>query len=175
MSTLSVIKDITVYLGVIAFVTWQWVCVRQIKWRKVSWRPPGWVFQLAWTLIYAFLSTVWLLVIYTGDELAHPPEYFSAIFALLVTHLLLNKLWSYFASERNDGWAFATAVLMLLTCITILVFLGLVDLWLAFGLLMPNALWLLVALYFNGRFLRLGKTMVYGPGEPLRRRGVESL
>jgi len=46
------------------------------------------------------------------------------------------------------------------------VMLGLARAWLAFGLLVPNALWLTYALYLNGRFVfGLRKTMVLQPGE----------
>jgi len=170
--TIDVLRDITLYIGVIACVFVQFVCVRTLRWRDAPWRPGKRVFVTVWIILYALISATWLIVLYTGDDTAHAPAYYIAFYALLLTHLLLNKAWTWIVSlVKYDVLAFVVALLMLATAVAMLVMLALVQSWVAFGLMIPNALWVAVAVYLNGRYtFSLRQSMIVPRKQPQRQR-----
>jgi len=117
---------------------------------KPALTPPGWVFGLVWTLLYAMMGTAaWLVWRTLGVSDAFVP------LGLFLGQLALNALWSYlFFGLQRPGLAF----------------LGIVALWLAILatsmafwrshppaglLLLPYLIWVSFATYLNFQFWRL--------------------
>ena len=168
MSIVETLKDVTIYGGIISFVLWQWSRMGTYKWRtdaNVPLQPPGWVFALAWTVLYGLISASWIIALYrfVGSDTD------VAIYALYVANIVLNKLWTVVAGDYGSSvWAFPIIILILGSGTAIAVLLGVQSLWLSFGLFLPYVLWLAVATYWNWYYaFKLGESMVVPVHKPL--------
>ncbi len=108
--------------------------------------PQGWVFGVAWTILYAILGVALFMVI-ANDRTRQSK---TKAYLLFLAQMVLNALWSYlFFGAHLVGAALVVLVLLIL-----------VSLWMsrAFGqitrgagyVVWPYIIWLLFALYLNG-------------------------
>ena len=107
--------------------------------------PPGWVFGVAWTILYFLLGWALYLVIVHARKHA---EKISA-YVLFGIQLILNGLWSYvFFGAHLAGWA-----------LVVLLGLFIISAWMArvffdidrrtVWLILPYLLWMMFAFYMN--------------------------
>lgn len=135
------------------------------KMRYIRFAPPGWLFGVAWFVLYGLITAAAFL--YFGPTQGYETsQYYLAAYIVLFVNIVLNKFWSVlFFDQRRIGWALAVAVVLLLSAIAVVVLFGLTQAWTPFGLFMPYPLWLIVALYLNAVWLRAPKVeMVPGDG-----------
>ena len=112
---------------------------------KSALTPPGWVFSVAWTVLYAMLG----LALYLGIKSARGAKSKLRAYILFGGQLLLNACWSLVFFGLHFP-AFGLIVLMLLF---------IVSAWMArvFGgidrraayLVIPYLLWMMFAFYMN--------------------------
>ncbi|WP_404711370.1 TspO/MBR family protein [Sphingomonas sp. MMS24-J13] len=112
--------------------------------------PPGWVFPIAWTTLYALMGFA------LGDVLAAPPSAARrTALGLFALQLLLNLAWSsIFFGAHRVGLALATIFAIDIVVIaTILAFRRVRPC--AALLLIPYPCWLVLATALNWSILRL--------------------
>ena len=116
---------------------------------KPVFAPPGWLFPVAWTLLYATMALSMWLVLRAGG-----PERFIML-GLYIAQLAVNLFWPYlFFMQQALGLAFFWLVLLwLLTAIMLYQF------WkvqrIAGYLLIPYQLWLTFAAVLNFTIAKL--------------------
>lgn len=123
---------------------------------KIACSPPGWLFGVAWTILFALIATSAFMYSRNYDE---NNDYYISVIVLLVVNIFLNKLWSlvFFDNEQSRvGLALFIALGMFATEIAILVLMGLTAAWTEFGLFAPYAVWTLFAIYLNLQWYRKG-------------------
>jgi len=111
--------------------------------------PPGWVFGVAWTILYILMGISVGLVIASEAATRRLALHVFAI------QLLLNLVWSpiFFGLHKVDLALVTIVVLAIFVAITILLFWGIRRL--AALLLLPYLAWLLFATELNLMILRL--------------------
>ena len=107
--------------------------------------PDGWVFALAWTVLYFILGIALYLIIVDKTKLSKVKPY-----SLFAAQIVFNALWTYLFFGFNLT-GIALIVLLVLIGITI---------WMmqsfnkiskpAYYLVWPYIIWLIFALYLNG-------------------------
>ena len=116
---------------------------------KPSFAPPGWVFPVAWTLLYAAMATsMWLVLRQNGRDR-------FILLGLYVAQLAVNLFWPYlFFVQQALGLAF-----FWLTLLWMLAAIMLHQFWreqrFAGYLLIPYQLWLTFAAVLNFTIARL--------------------
>ena len=107
--------------------------------------PPGWVFSVAWTILYILLGIALYLVIRAARAYANKPR----AYILFAIQMVLNGLWSYmFFGAHLPG--FALLILMVLFLASILMARVFDDInRSAAYLIIPYILWLMFAFYMN--------------------------
>jgi len=115
--------------------------------------PPGWVFSVAWTILY-FLIGLALFFVMQTDNMDRRYNKTNA-YVLFAINLVLNTLWSFvfFGAEMPSV---ALLVLVLLIGTVILMMreffrINNVTIW----LLLPYLLWLFFAFYLNAMIIYL--------------------
>lgn len=108
--------------------------------------PDGWVFGVAWTILYALLGISLYLVMRSSRTRNSK----SSAYLLFVTQMALNALWTYMFFGLH----------MIFGGVIVLVLLIAVSIWMArvfyqfsrgaSWLVWPYILWMLFALYLNG-------------------------
>jgi translocator protein len=69
-----------------------------ISLNKPAWTPPGWLFPIAWTILYVMIAVAGWLAWKAGG--------FGSAVAIWTVGLALNALWSYVMFGRHEiGWA----------------------------------------------------------------------
>lgn len=180
--------DVGVLTAVYVFVHWQTTSKSAASGQSSAWyrrgarrirskggcAPPGWLFGVAWWLLYKLITAA-LFIAYR--EFPDTKWTYLAIFVTASVNVLLNKQWSaLFWDWGYTGWSLVVAVLMLLSSVLVLIFVGLTrpeaPLWgLVFGLYVPYPLWLVVAIYLNTWWYREGiSTALTTNGEPIASR-----
>jgi tryptophan-rich sensory protein len=106
--------------------------------------PPGWVFPVAWAILYILLGLALAMVLHARGARGRP----SAI-AFFLVQLALNYSWSpIFFAAHKVGAAFVVILAMItLTIVTALLFARIRPL--AALLLLPYLAWLLFAAALN--------------------------
>ncbi len=113
--------------------------------------PNGWVFSIAWLILYTLLGIALYLIMRSGKT--HQNK--ATAYTLFIVQMILNTLWSYlFFGLHMVGWA--------MICVVALV--G-VAFWMAIAfkpisraasfLVWPYVAWLIFAAYLNGTILIL--------------------
>lgn len=113
--------------------------------------PNGWVFSIAWIILYTLLGVALFLVMKSSK----PRKSKSVPYALFISQMCLNALWSYlFFGLHMVGGAFIALVTLLMVAI-----------WMAGSfrsisrgasyLVWPYIVWLFFALYLNGAIIML--------------------
>ena len=112
---------------------------------KAPWTPPGWVFGFAWTTIMLFFSIYLAFLFLKRNDLP--------LKILFFIQVILNISWNYFFF--NIHWVkFAMFILISLTVVVyVFLFAFRKELkWLSL-LILPYAIWLLVACSLNLYFI----------------------
>ena len=113
--------------------------------------PNGWVFSIAWLILYTLLGIALYLIMRSGKTRQNK----ATAYTLFIVQMILNTLWSYlFFGLHMVGWA--------MICVVALV--G-VAFWMAIAfkpisrvasyLVWPYVAWLIFAAYLNGTILIL--------------------
>ena len=113
--------------------------------------PDGWVFGVAWTILYALLGIA-LFLIMNNTKTRHSK---TKAYVLFVAQLILNFLWTYL---------FFGLHMIVASVLCLVVLLG-ISIWMAIAfkpisksasyLVWPYVIWLCFALYLNGTILLL--------------------
>ncbi len=113
--------------------------------------PDGWVFGVAWTILYTLLGIALFLVM--KNEKSRQNK--SKAYVLFAAQMGLNALWTYLFFGLN----FVGAALLCLVALIV------ISIWMAvafkpfsraaYYLIWPYIAWLLFALYLNGTILLL--------------------
>lgn len=116
---------------------------------KPVFAPPGWLFPIAWTLLYAAMATaIWFVLRAQGRDR-------FILLGLYVAQLAVNLLWPYlFFVQQSLGLAFFWLLLLwLLAAIMLYQFFR--ESKVAGWLLVPYQLWLTFAAVLNFCIARL--------------------
>ena len=118
---------------------------------KPAFAPPGWVFPVAWTLLYAAMATAMWLVLRTKVS-----ERFILL-GLYMAQLAVNLFWPYlFFVQQALGLAFFWLILLwMLACILLYQIFRVQRI--AGYLLIPYQLWLTFAGVLNFSIARLNQ------------------
>lgn len=113
--------------------------------------PVGWVFGVAWTILYALLGIA-LFLIMNNTKTRHSK---TKAYVLFVAQLILNFLWTYLFFGLHMIGASVLCLVVLLG----------ISIWMAIAfkpisksasyLVWPYVIWLCFALYLNGTILLL--------------------
>jgi len=117
---------------------------------KSALTPPGYVFSVAWTILYILMAISVFLYIKGGINK-------EKTFALWVfgIQLILNLLWSpIFFGLHNVYLAFGIILLLLILVLWVIVLFHKTSKTAAY-LLVPYFLWLIFAAYLNFEIIRL--------------------
>ena len=113
--------------------------------------PPGWVFSVAWTVIYMCAMACALIVWRTFVR----DWRFYSIMSLFVLNACLNVLWTYlFFTNHLALYALIDAMALLATTWALIILVIPTSLVCA-GLLLPYGLWLFLAVYLNWQFMMI--------------------
>ncbi len=113
--------------------------------------PPGWVFPVAWTILYLLMGVALFVVVRRANIVAEAP----AALAIFALQLVLNGLWSwlFFGLQRPGLAFFEISVLWCLILASVVLF------WrisvLAGALLIPYLVWVGFASWLNFGLWRL--------------------
>lgn len=118
---------------------------------KASLNPAGWVFGVAWTILYALLGIALFLII-ADKETRHKKTLAYWLFAI---NLFFNALWSYvfFGLQMTSAGLLVIAVLIFISIWLMRSFLKINKT--AGYLILPYILWLCFAFYLNGMVVYL--------------------
>lgn len=109
---------------------------------KPALQPPGIVFSIVWTVLYALIAVSLILISLKGT----PPKMTLWLHA---ANGLLNVLWTYtFFRLHNPGGALLVLLLLILTAILLYANVRKANAAAAY-LLIPYLVWLAFALYLN--------------------------
>ena len=111
---------------------------------KPSFMPPGWLFGVAWTILYVLMGTA-IAVVINARGAAHRGQ----AIMLFIAQLLLNLAWSplFFAAHQVTYALWLIVALTLLTALTVVRFFQVRTL--AGVLMLPYLAWLLFASALN--------------------------
>lgn len=114
--------------------------------------PDGWVFGVAWTILYALIGIALFLVMNTMGRGAAIKRRAYVLFGV---QMVLNALWTYlFFGAHMAVVAFAVILALIFTTIRMMRSFFAVNRAAAY-LLIPYIAWLLFATYLNGAILYL--------------------
>lgn len=113
--------------------------------------PEGWVFSVAWTILYFLIGLALFFVMKTHDE--HYSK--NSAYILFAINIILNTFWSFaFFGAEMPGVA-----LLILTALIVAVIFMAREFYrinkVSFWLLVPYILWLFFAFYLNGMIIYL--------------------
>ena len=108
--------------------------------------PDGWVFGVAWTILYTLLGiALFLIMNNTKTRLSKTKAY-----VLFIAQMILNALWTYlFFGLHMVGAAIACLVALIVVSIWMLVVFKPIS-KMASYLVWPYVIWMCFALYLNG-------------------------
>lgn len=108
--------------------------------------PDGWVFGVAWTILYTLLGiALFLIMNNTKTRLSKTKAY-----VLFIAQMVLNALWTYlFFGVHMVGAAIACLVALIVVSIWMLVVFKPIS-KIASYLVWPYVIWMCFALYLNG-------------------------
>lgn len=116
--------------------------------RPITLAPPGWLFGIAWSILYGLIAATGYLFERNNSTTYHA----VAILVLIIVNVGLNKVWSllFFGMERT-GASLLIAVLLEATGITALILMAITGghAWLPFALYVPYVIWLGLATWLN--------------------------
>ena len=115
--------------------------------------PPGWVFSVAWTVLYFMIGLALFLIMQTNFRGIGYTK--TVAYWLFAVNLVLNTLWSFvfFGAQMPEF-----ALLVLVALIVTVIFMAREFFRIntaAFWLVVPYILWLFFAFYLNGMIIYL--------------------
>lgn len=114
--------------------------------------PDGWVFGVAWTVLYALTGLALFLVINTSLRGTSGK---GRSYALFGAQMVLNALWTYlFFGAHMAGVAFAVIIALIVVAVWMMRSFLSINRSAAY-LLIPYVAWLIFAAYLNGTILYL--------------------
>jgi len=117
---------------------------------KPALMPPGWIFAVAWTILYVLMALAFAMVLHARGARLRAPA-----IILFIVQLLLNLLWSplFFRAHQVGDALVLILVLLLVAAVTTKLFWRIRR---AAGImLLPYLLWLAFASYLNFEIGRL--------------------
>lgn len=115
--------------------------------------PPGWVFPVAWTILYFLIGLALFMVMQSDTTKKYHTK--AMAYWLFVINLILNTVWSFvFFGAQMPG----VALLVLLALIITVIFMAREFFRInqaAFWLIVPYILWLFFAFYLNAMIIIL--------------------
>ena len=113
---------------------------------KSALTPAGWVFGVAWGILYLLLGIALFLVINNTRTRVNK----GRAYTLFVIQMILNALWSYvFFGANLMGFALITLSALLVVAVLMARSFWQISVG-AFWLTVPYIAWLIFALYLNG-------------------------
>lgn len=114
--------------------------------------PDGWVFGVAWTVLYALMGIALFLVINTTGRNDTLKRRAYVWFGL---QMVLNALWTYmFFGAHLIGWSFAVIIALIMVTTRMMRSFFAINRSAAY-LLIPYVAWLMFAIYLNGAIMLL--------------------
>ena len=105
--------------------------------------PPGWVFPIAWTILYLLMGIALLLILKSHHQ------YKVGAVALFISQLIMNYYWSpVFFVEQDYTKAFVVLLLMMTTTVILTFVTWRINKWAAL-MLVPYICWMSFAAYLN--------------------------
>lgn len=113
--------------------------------------PDGWVFGVAWTILYTLLGVALFLVMNNEKKRQNKPK----AYVLFAAQMGLNALWTYlFFGLHFVGGALITLVALIVVSMWMAGVFRTFNRWASY-LVWPYIAWLLFATYLNGTILWL--------------------
>lgn len=107
--------------------------------------PPGWVFPVVWTILYALMGISAFLIYHSDGE----PVRVKSALRTYVLQLIVNFSWSIFFFRFEALWA-SVAVIAILIILVIAMIVKFAKIRPAAALInIPHLVWLLFAAYLN--------------------------
>lgn len=107
--------------------------------------PPGWLFSVAWTILYILLGIALYLVI----KAVHAKTSKLIAYVLFGTQMVLNGLWSYmFFGVHLPSFALVTLLVLFIVSIWMARVFDGIDKRAGY-LVIPYILWMMFAFYMN--------------------------
>ena len=107
--------------------------------------PPGWVFSVAWTILYILLGWALYLIIQSDKN----KRYKMRAYTLFTIQLVLNGLWSYiFFGAHLPAFALVTLLVLFLVASWMARVFDSISRPAAY-LVIPYLLWMMFAFYMN--------------------------
>lgn len=107
--------------------------------------PPGWVFSVAWTILYILLGVALYLVIRVTRRGVNK----MLAYTLFAAQLVLNGLWSYmFFGAHLPAFALVNLLVLFVVAIWMARVFDSIDKWAGY-LVIPYILWMMFAFYLN--------------------------
>ena len=115
--------------------------------------PAGWVFSVAWTILYFLLGLALFFVMQKHNNDNRYDK--TSAYVLFVINLVFNTLWSYaFFGVQSPEIALLVLTALIITVVFMMrAFLRISKV--AFWLTVPYILWLMFAFYLNGMIIYL--------------------
>lgn len=114
--------------------------------------PDGWVFGVAWTVLYALIGIALYMIMRSAPRVQRGK---SAAYASFAVQMVLNALWTYLFFGLHVV-APAFIVIVALIVVTMLMMRAFAKIHRRAGyFIVPYLLWLLFAAYLNGAILFL--------------------
>lgn len=115
--------------------------------------PPGWVFSVAWSILYFLIGLALFFVMQADSSFSRYNK--TRAYILFAINLVLNTLWSFvfFGAQMPE-----VAFLVLIALIVIAILMAREFLRInqaSFWLVLPYVLWLFFALYLNWMIIYL--------------------
>jgi len=107
--------------------------------------PPGWVFSVAWTILYILLGVALYLVIRVTRRGVNK----MLAYTLFTAQLVLNGLWSYmFFGAHLPAFALVNLLVLFIVVVWMARVFDGIDKWVGY-LVIPYILWMMFAFYLN--------------------------
>ena len=114
--------------------------------------PAGWVFSVAWTVLYILIGWALYLVMQSRDK--RQQDKVSA-YVLFTVNIILNTLWSFvFFGAQSPKTALIVLVALIIVAIFMMRSFFRIN-KLAGYLIIPYILWMMFAAYLNGMIIYL--------------------
>ena len=118
-----------------------------------AWTPAGWVFGVAWTILYFLIGCALYLVMQSHDKYNRHDKINA--YVLFTVNIILNTLWSFVFFGAQSPHA---ALIVLVALLIVSIFMARAFFKLnkaACYLVIPYVFWLMFALYLNSVIIYL--------------------
>lgn len=157
-------SDYVTFISIVNFFLWMYFVYVQLyndtqrevrqKWyddinNGISFKLPKWIFFPAWLILYGLMT--FSIFFYWNSPSER--QYFIVVVILFSINVLINKLWSLvFFGMQDFFMAFALSIILLITAVIVLIYMGLDGAWVSFGLYAAYPIWLFIAMILAAEF-----------------------